>query len=224
MWVIGVTLAIGIVQSDSCLSPNATCTCRQTNNDISAQNTVLQIDAATAKNKCEMDVMRNNFHKANKELKMTMVQTTIKIKEMAKKSYALCQKAQMKYIPFGLEDLLPATWECEINYDETRGFEDHSRATDMKGDRIPNIIMLGATGSGKSYYGNGLLGAQNPCPPIHSTIDTNYFGCGKSSNSVTRNVKAQYGTYFGDMYNKYGVKPMEINIYDTPGTCFDILF
>jgi predicted GTPase len=153
-----------------------------------------------------------------------MLQTTIKIKNMTKKSHELCQKAEMKYIPFGLEDLLPAAWECGNNFNETRTFEDFSRATDIKGNRIPNVIMLGATGSGKSYYGNGLLGAQNPCPPIHSTIHTNYFGCGKSSNSVTTNVKAQYGTYFGDMYREYGVKPMEVNIYDTPGTCFNMAF
>ena len=28
--------------------------------------------------------------------------------------------------------------------------------------RVPNIIMLGPTGAGKSFFGNGLFGEKNP--------------------------------------------------------------
>ena len=44
-----------------------------------------------------------------------MIETTVKIKKMAKKSNTLCQKAETKYIPFGLDDLIPDAWECEFD-------------------------------------------------------------------------------------------------------------
>ena len=28
--------------------------------------------------------------------------------------------------------------------------------------RVPNIILLGKTGAGKSFFGSGLFGAENP--------------------------------------------------------------
>jgi hypothetical protein len=212
-----LAVVLGMIEAKSCVSPDAECTCRETNADKMSRNTALKIDAVTVKNECEMDTLKANFDKANKDLQMTMIQTSVKLKAMGKKSQALCDKAFTKYIPFGLDDLLPDSWGCGLILNDTRAFENDSREKDTTGNRIPNVIMLGSTGAGKSYYGNGLLGAQNPCPPIHSTVAKNYFGCGHSSNSVTRNVKAQYGTYFDDMYSQYGVKPMDLNVYDTPG-------
>ena len=44
-----------------------------------------------------------------------MFETRVKIKKMAKKSSELCQKAETKYIPFGLDDLIPDAWECEFD-------------------------------------------------------------------------------------------------------------
>ena len=34
--------------------------------------------------------------------------------------------------------------------------------TEVNSKRVPNIIMLGPTGAGKSFFGNGLFGFQNP--------------------------------------------------------------
>ena len=34
--------------------------------------------------------------------------------------------------------------------------------TEINSKRVPNIIMLGPTGAGKSFFGNGLFGIQNP--------------------------------------------------------------
>ena len=34
--------------------------------------------------------------------------------------------------------------------------------TEINSKRVPNIIMLGPTGAGKSFFGNGLFGEKNP--------------------------------------------------------------
>ena len=32
----------------------------------------------------------------------------------------------------------------------------------VNNSRVPNIILLGKTGAGKSFFGSGLFGAENP--------------------------------------------------------------
>ena len=32
----------------------------------------------------------------------------------------------------------------------------------IENSRVPNIIMLGKTGAGKSFFGSGLFGAEDP--------------------------------------------------------------
>ena len=34
--------------------------------------------------------------------------------------------------------------------------------TEINSKRVPNIIMLGPTGAGKSFFGNGLFGVEKP--------------------------------------------------------------
>ena len=48
--------------------------------------------------------------------------------------------------------------------------------TEINSKRVPNIIMLGPTGAGKSFFGNGLFGVEKPeegkINLIESTLST----------------------------------------------------
>ena len=78
-----------------------------------------------------------------------------------------CKRARELYLPNGLLDYVPAEWNC--NYNNISGLSEVINNLKLiKNEEEPScsvprkIILFGATGGGKSYFGNGLLGSQSP--------------------------------------------------------------
>ena len=58
---------------------------------------------------------------------------------------------------------------CEERDEDAMHIEDFPQSIDNV--RVPNVIMLGKTGAGKSFFGSGLFGAEDPDKGIsHSDI------------------------------------------------------
>ena len=74
---------------------------------------------------------------------------------------------------------------------------------------VSNIVLLGPTGVGKSYFLNGLLGYTNPNAGI--------FPVGMTSRSCTRSISSVVGDFFDGKLRKYGMNELLLNVFDTPG-------
>ena len=83
------------------------------------------------------------------------------------------------------------------------------RVNDDDGKAIPNIVIIGNTGAGKSYYANGLTGQPDP--------NIGFFGTSSSHDSCTRGVKGVLTSFYGGRLASYNVKPYLMNLFDTPG-------
>merc|ERR1711953_1312553 len=120
-----------------------------------------------------------------------------------KKDSQLCGKISEKYLPFGLEttipqnllkfckDLTDMTETCAIKQLETASHcnstssQSSNLPTKIDSKRVPNIIMLGPTGAGKSFFGNGLFGVEKP--------EVGKFGTSDDLTSCTHGVTGLHG-------------------------------
>ena len=76
----------------------------------------------------------------------------------------------IKILHHWIQKILEQTKKCESKSDQDEFCEGRDEDTMLIEDfpqfienvRVPNIIMLGKTGAGKSYFGSGLFGAENP--------------------------------------------------------------
>ena len=58
--------------------------------------------------------MRQNVEKASNDLKAAIFKSQRVYRKRLRKARKLCEKADEKYVPYGLTDLVPASWECEF--------------------------------------------------------------------------------------------------------------
>ena len=73
-------------------------------------------------------------------------------------------------------------------------------------NQIPNIVLLGETGVGKSFFLNGLFGSVDP--------NIGLFHVGTKPASCTRNTTSITGRFLG---RKLTGLDMMVNLIDTPG-------
>ena len=100
---------------------------------------------------------------------------------------ANCNRAKDVYDMNGLLDRVPVEWNCDEFYrrdsaiDETLASLQEQTLDVTVGDpTVVNIVMVGLTGAGKSYFGNALLGSTSPGDSF------NPFSSKASQESVTQ--------------------------------------
>merc|ERR1712136_278624 len=133
-----------------------------------------------------------------------------------KEKERLCDKAQRLYEPNGLITEIPPTWACRKDktiQEVMKKLREQQLHVDQSGEAI-NIVLVGRTGAGKSYFGNALLGSLTP-----GRKDGVPFSAKESSVSHTQNIYAHTGRLFGGYYDKeLGLsEPKKVNVFDPPG-------
>ena len=181
---------------------------------------------------CVREKTLNVWSSINEDAQKSLIDMMLKTQEYGKLDAEFCQRLKNNYAPFGLDDKKPDRLDCDIiknhnfdcpeddnyNPDCERGEAVTNNLQEpvyeieyigRKNIRVPNIVVLGQTGAGKSYFSNGLMGYKNP--------DKGPFGTGDSSVSCTRKPRGFHTTFFNNTLRSHGVRPMKMNLFDTPG-------
>merc|ERR1711962_1028633 len=196
--------------------------------------------------KCRMNVAQTQG-RADMDMLIKMFNAEIKrTRQIEKLRGKLCRRAARIYVPNGLMDQIPEEWGCEWEElitvpsgDKNKPlFGEDGSLTELlklvKRNDDPNtkphdpnainIIIIGVTGAGKSYFTNALLGCQTPndCCPGTSRCNEGaeetcpYATTSPAANSCTQTVDGFPGTIYNSHYRKHGID-VKIRIFDTPG-------
>ena len=62
-----------------------------------------------------MKLVRENIASASNDLKTTIIQSQRMYRKRMSKARKLCAKSDKKYLVYGLKDLIPSSWECDLS-------------------------------------------------------------------------------------------------------------
>jgi GTP-binding protein EngB required for normal cell division len=188
-----------------------------------------KIGALKTKSECSRQIWhkqlmenRNMTRASQKNMFMVLKENT----KTVKLDMELCRRFQEKYAPFGLLERKPEVLKCDTiniktsycsddqdydpNCEQGSVTQEPNQPIDkIDGKRVPNIVILGQTGAGKSYFANGLLGYQDP--------DSGPFGTANSAQSCTRSPRGVHADFYNNFLEQYGIERMKMNLFDTPG-------
>ena len=79
------------------------------------KNYDIKIKANDIENRCSMKLVRNNIATASNNLKNQIIKSQKDYRKRMIKARKLCAKSEKKYLLYGLKDLIPESWECDIS-------------------------------------------------------------------------------------------------------------
>ena len=161
--------------------------------------------------------MQQKGIKINKNIFQSLIGETERAWLRLRRDSKFCYDIETKYKPFGIDrpeglecDEVEKSQGCRLQYpDKYDPWCDVQVPNGWKAENVPNIVLMGNTGIGKSYFANGLMGTSDPA--------NGFFRTSGSIDACTSGVHYVSSYFYGRKLTSYNVEPMLINLFDTPG-------